>query len=191
MLPEDWTVLDLDPRTRDRSIERLVRSAVGPADHLARLRRELVVLYRRAIHDAADHAAFFAATMGHTIEGASFGASVLGFLAPLPVGADGALLTDVGQLAAALAEPADGEVARERSMVDLGLGPAVRTRSRVGSGLAGSDGREPAVDVVQFFAPIPQWTTLLVLAFSTPTLVAADAFAELFDALARSARWRR
>ncbi len=67
----------------------------------------------------------------------------------------------------------------------------MRTRSLVSSGLAGSDGREPQLAVVQFFVPIPQWRSLLVLAFSTPTLVAADAFAELFDALARSARWRR
>ncbi len=100
-----------------------MRSAVGRADHLSQLRRELVVVYRRSLHDAADHGAFFAATMGHTTEAGVFGASALGFLAPLPVSDDGEVLTEVEAMSGALAEPPDGEATPERSVVELGIGP--------------------------------------------------------------------
>ena len=52
--PATWQLLDLDPRTRDKSMERLVRRAVGNADRLARVRHEAVVAYRRMASDAAD-----------------------------------------------------------------------------------------------------------------------------------------
>lgn len=56
--------------------------------------------------------------------------------------------------------------------------------------MAGTDGREPLSETVQFFVPLPEAHRMLVLAFSTPMLQLADAYAPLFDAMAESARWR-
>ena len=190
VLPTNWELLDLDPRTRDRSVQRMVRRALGTADHLARLRHEAVVAYRRMLADAEDHGAFLAASVSEHVEGAVLAASVLAFLVPLPRDDDGTPMASVEEMAATLSQPAEDERGLEVSIVELAVGPAVRVRALVRSDLTGSDGRHPEVQMVRFFVPVPELEGMLVMAFSTPSLFAADAFAELFDALARSASWR-
>lgn len=190
VLPATWTVLDLDPRTRDRSVERMVKRAIGQADHLAKVRHEAVVLYRELLADAADRGAFLAATVSEIVDDTALAASLLAFVVPLPTGDDGTPIDSTDAMFSVLGEPTEDEQLIERSVVELGVGAAVRLRALVGSGVTSSDGQEPEVDVVRYFVPVPAREILLVMAFSTPALFAADAFAELFDALARSASWR-
>jgi hypothetical protein len=190
VLPATWTVLDLDPKSRNRSIERMIRHAVGTADRLASFRRSAVTLYRRVLSDAADAGAFFAATLAQTVGDRPLTGSALAFLGLLPRGADGEPMTP-DDMVAVLASPGAGEVLGEGpDLIELPIGRAVRVRGRTGSGLTGTDGREPPIDVTRFFIPIPSWDMMLVMAFSTPILPAADAFAELFDQLALTARWQ-
>jgi hypothetical protein len=191
VLPTTWRMIDMDPATRDRSVERMVRTAVGRADRLATMRRWAVRAYREVLAGAADAGAFFAATYGEEIGGRPLSASLLAFLVQCPLGAD-ANPIGVAEMAGELAAGANDErLAEAPRLVDLPVGTAVRTRARVGAGFTGSDGREPDVDVVRFFVPVTEWATMLVIAFSTPVLPAADAFAELFDQLATTARWRQ
>jgi hypothetical protein len=190
VLPTTWEVLDLDPETRDRSIERMIRAALGTSDRLARLRRSATVLYRTAMADAVGAGGFFAATLSQSVQGHPLTASALAFLGTLPLGSDGGLLS-LEEMAELLAEPVAGETpVGDPVLVDLPIGRAVRSRGRSGSGMRGTDGREPVVDVTRFFVPVPEWGLMLAMVFSTPILPAADAFAELFDQLAKTARWR-
>jgi hypothetical protein len=62
-------------------------------------------------------------------------------------------------------------------------------RRRVGTGIHDQEGREAPAENVQFFVPLPEVDTLLALVFSTPILPLADAYAEVFDAMAMSASW--
>jgi len=190
ILPATWVVLDLDPRTRDRSIQRMIRTAVGTSDRLAQFRRSAVQLYRTMLSDAADAGAFFAATYSQTIEGRPLAASALAFLGRLPPGADDEPIT-IEEMITTLSEPGPGESVEELpATIDLEVGQAVRIRGRTGVGMTGSDGSEPMVDVTRFFVPVPPWDPMLVMAFSTRILPVGEAFAELFDQLARTARWR-
>jgi hypothetical protein len=190
VLPASWTVLDLDPATRDRSIERRIRAAVGTADSLAQFRRSAVRLYRTMLRDATDAGAFLAATLSQQVGGRPLSASLLAFLGMLPIGED-ELPLSIEDMVAALSQPTTGETLQEEpAIVELPIGRSVRTRVRGGSGMSGSDGREALVDLVRFFVPVPEWGLMLVMAFSTPILPASDAFADLFDQLALTARWQ-
>jgi hypothetical protein len=84
----------------------------------------------------------------------------------------------------------DEELHGPPTAVDLPVGRAVRLRARARAVIAASSGEEPPVDAVRYYVPLPHWDRLLVLAFSTPSLSAADAFSELFDLLALTARWK-
>jgi len=189
VLPDGWLVLDLDPATRDRAVDRLVKGAIGGGDRMARYRREAAIAFRRLVHAAAEDGAFFAATYSTRIDDLPLAASVLAFLVPLPLGDDGRPIV-VEEVATRLAT-AEGEDLHETpAVVDLPVGRGARVRARASAGVAGSNGEEPPVDAVRFYVPVPAWGLLFVLAFSTPSLPAADAFADLFDLLARTARWK-
>lgn len=191
VLPDGWMQLDLDPATRGRSVDRLVKSAIGGGDSMARYRREAALAFRSLVRDAADDGAFFAATLSTHIGGLPLAASVLAFLVPLPLGEDGHPV-GVDEVAARLAVSTadEGDLHEPPTLVDLPVGRAARVRARGGVGVAASNGEEPPVDGVRFYVPVPSWDRLFVLAFSTPSLPAADAFADLFDILAQTARWR-
>jgi hypothetical protein len=188
--PANWARLDVDPRTRDRSIREFVKRSVGPDDRLARYRQEAVVAYRRFAADAADRGAFMVALVSDIVEGTPMFASLMAFLVPSGIGPDGSLVTAVDEMGPLLAEPEPGERIVESGPVELRLGPAHRVRSVLGSGMHGSDGVEARVDQVRFFVPVPDQEAMLVLAFSTPIVDLGDGFAELFDQMALTARWR-
>jgi hypothetical protein len=190
LLPDTWETLDFDPVTRDRSIERLVRRAVGTADSLVLVRRWAVETYREMYRHAASTGLFFGANYAEVVGGQPLSASVLAFVTKAPRD-DHEVALGVEAMAADLSEPADDDRALAAPrFVDLPVGRAVRTRARVGVHQTGSDGQEPEVDVVRYFTPVPRADHLLVIAFSTPMLAAGNAFAELFDSMAATARWR-
>jgi len=189
ILPEEWEVLDLDPATRDASTDRLLRRRIGGGDSLAPQRRAAGVAYRSLLHDAAEAGAFFAASTGKEVGGLRLAASVLAFLVPLPLGADGQPI-GVDEMVTTLAEPEAEELREPPAVVELPVGRSVRVRGRMGAGVKASTGEEPRIDEVRFYVPMAEWGMLFVLVFSTPSLPAADAFAEVFDLLARTARWK-
>jgi len=189
VMPATWRMLDLRPATRDGSIQRMVREAFGRADQLASLRRSASQEIGQALTAATSAGCFFAATYDELVGGKPLSATALAFLGLSPLGPDGPT-TDIEAMVSMLGGRADGEERSEGpTVVTLTLGDAVRTRARVRDQLAGA-GTVSTVDVVRYFVPMPTWDRLLVMAFSTPMLYAADAMAELFDQMAQSARWR-
>lgn len=189
VLPSSWKVVDLDPATRDRSIDRLVRQAIGGADQLALYRRWAVAAYRRMVADAAEAGAFFAATYAEEVAGHPLAASLLMFWGTLPAGPGGTQIS-VDQMVVDLSDPALGEEAVDPPrVVELPTGTAVRSRCRVEAEVPDSGG-EASVDVTRFFVPVPEDDRLLVMAFSTPILPVSDALADLFDRVAQAVRWR-
>ena len=189
ILPAAWKVIDLDPATRDRSLKRLIRQAVGSADSLAVYRRWAERAYRSMITEATESGAFFAATYDEQVAGRPLSASLLVFIGRLPLDDGGSPVT-VEEMVRILAEPGAGEATVEPpTVVELGMGTAARSRVRIVSEVPESDRTVP-VDLTRFFLPRPDWDRLLVMAFSTAILPASDALAELFDQIALGARWR-
>ncbi len=188
IVPTSWHTIDMNPARRGRSIERMARSALGRSDQLASLRRSAVLAYREAMAGVAKMGGFLAATYYETAGKKPLSASALAFLGKAPLAEDGEKLGVPG-MSAVLAGPCPDEVLTEGPKeVPLRVGPAVRTRARVTGHLDGS--RPVTVDLVRYFVPIPACDDMLVMAFSTPTLYASDAFAVLFDQMAASAQWR-
>ncbi len=190
VLPNTWTLMDLDPATRDRSVERLIRQALGTRDSLATLRRWAITQYRAFLQDATAAGAFFAAQLSQDIGGRPLTASMLAFLGLTPLGAD-RMPMGVEEMVTTPAEPGEDEsIGEGPPEVELPIGWAVRVRGRTSAGLAGSDGVVALADITRFFVPVAEWGYMLVMAFSTPILSASDTFAALFDQLARTARWQ-
>lgn len=189
ILPANWVVLDLDPLTRDRSAERMVRHAVGSSDSLALYRRWAVKAYRQMAEEATEAGAFFTASYNETVGGRLLSASMVAFCGRSAVSDGGDRLT-VAEMAALLDEPAPDEaVVDPARVVDLRLGAGVRSRVRISSEVPDSGGRRLPVDVTRFFVPVEGSEDLLVVAFSTPMVAVADALTELFDQVALGLRW--
>jgi hypothetical protein len=187
--PGDWIVLPLDPRTRDRRIARLVEREVGKEDRVAWLRRQTIVELRKVAADAHRRGAFFAAVSSRIAGDRPMAASVLALMMSPADDREAELLHDPDALALVLDAQEPGAETLERSTVDLQLGRAIRLRRRVGTGIHDQEGRQAQAENVQFFVPLPEADRLLALVFSTPILPLADAYAEVFDAMAMSGSW--
>lgn len=188
-VPGEWTVLPLDPKTRDRRIAGLVAKELGKDDRLATLRRQKIVRLRKAAAEASANGAFFAALHGRILGEAALAASVVVSMMPPLRNTDGEPLVDPEMMAATLAQQTDDGAVLETSVVELVVGRAARLRRRGGSGFHGEDGREVEGEAVHFYVPLSEANRTLVLVFSTPLLRLADAYAELFDLMAAGARW--
>ena len=191
LLPEAWQQIDFDPETRDESIERMIRRTVGQADALVPVRRWAVDTYGRLLADAETTGIFFGANFTGELGGRILSASVLAFVTDLPLAEDGYPMSPRA-LAAALAHPDndDEQTVEPPQVVELHVGTSVRTRTRLRVRPAGAVSGVPEVEAVRFFTPVSEWRLMLVITFSTPVLSAAGAFAELFDSLAATARWK-
>ena len=193
--PASWVDLDLDPVTRAASIAAVVEEkAVG---------ERVRAMLEAAAGDAATRGAVFASLFSDTVGGKAMSASlVVSVVDAEPddvgggAGSPGGGGQDSSYDAAALQEIRLGiaedlaadfaEGGGESEIRALDAGPAARVRSRI----AVEDG-QPAttVDLVQYFVPFPGGDRLAVLSFSTPNVSLADAFAEVFDAIASTLQW--
>jgi hypothetical protein len=187
--PGDWIVLPLDPKTRDKRIARLVEREVGKDDRVAWLRRQTIVELRKLAADAARRGAFFAAVSSRIVGDRPMAASALALMMSAVDEREAELLQDPGALALVLDAQETGAETVERSVVELQVGRAVRLRRRVATGIHDQEGRQAPAENVQFYVPLPEVDRLLALVFSTPILPLADAYAEVFDAMAMSASW--
>jgi len=170
--PEAATARDLDARIAQRP-------AVAPARHI------LLAVLLRLWDDAADEQAIAAGALAE----------------PAP---DGIVLATLVAMAAERTHPRDEdrEIAavlellrtdspfdvrpREVAVVDLPAGRAVRLKRVARTDTAGSGESEGVVGMVPRWVPLRDEEALLVLAGSTPCLVAADELETVFDSVARS-----
>lgn len=190
--PASWLPLDLDPRTREASIARLVAERAEASPETAHLGPELARMLEAATAEAQQRGGVFAAVYSTESEGRPVGASVVVSLVsaerklePPPVGDPRRVLAE------GLRERYAGPDA-DTTVVELPCGPATRVRRRlrmevpVGAGapVAGAD-----VEQVQFFVPLPGATHIALLTFSTPNVGLAEPFGQLFEAMAGTLTW--
>lgn len=180
--PGDWFDLDLDPRTSEASIRQLVRErAPGRHPDQVAQRRELTELLVQATRQARLQGAVLASVLATMMGDRPVSADLLAAVTPVVGDVD---LPALGDRLAAEAGPS--EQVREVDLIELPVGPALRVRKGVRPTVLG---REVDTEVVQHFVPVPGGDRMVVLTFSTPVVVLADAFAELFDAIAESLRF--
>jgi hypothetical protein len=180
--PAAWFDLDLDPATRGASIDRvLAERAVGSAEGL---RASLEAAAEQAIGQGAVFASLFSDTLDGKAVSASLVVSVIDAV-PDPASAPAAPAAIAEELVEEFLD--DGATAAVRN---LDAGPAARLRRRLPvGGATGPSGLPEEVDTVQYFVPFPDADRLAVLTFSTPNVGLADAFAEVFDAVASTLQW--
>jgi len=182
--PAAWIDLELDPGKRAASIASVVeRRAEGD-------RERVRAMLEAAGADAAGQGAVFASLYSDTVAGKAVSASlVVAVVDAEPDDEPGPEPSESAALGLAIAQGlaadfrdggADGQV----RALDAGPAARVRSRQRIGDGE-----RESPVDVLQYFVPFPQGDRLAVLTFSTPNVGLADAFAEVFDAIAGTLQW--
>lgn len=188
-IPGDWTVLPLDPKTRDRRIAKLVERRLGKVDQLANIRRQTIVKLRRYAAEAARRGAFFAALHGRLADGLPMSATAMASLLPPSRDSEGALLPDAEAMAATLARGSERSEVLEHSVVDLQLGQAARVRRRTATDQPSRDGGTIYGAAVDYFVPLPAADKTLALVFATPVLPLADAYTQLFDMMAATATW--
>ncbi len=190
--PASWYDLDLVPRTRRASIRAEVQARVGPDPSRAEVRRGLTALLLRASSEAAERGAVAASMYSEVIDGTAVSASLVAMVQRGDGSDGGDGDADLAALAARLnAEPGGPQGGPqggpgEAVVVELLAGPAVRLRGRH---RAHAGRQSVEVESTQFLIPVDGTGVRVVLNFSTPSLRAAAAFAELFDAIAKSVGW--
>lgn len=194
VLPGDWMVLpmDRDQSVRDRRIAGLVRKEFGTDDRYATNRRMKIIKLRKAVTEAVQNGGFFGAIQGRLLGEAALAASFMASKHPTLKGPEGNPLTDAAAIGTSLAARRSQErEVSESSTVELMLGPAARLRMRAKSGIEAEGNRPVPAEALHFYVPLPEADRTVVMVFSTPLLPLADAYIELFDLIAGSARWMR
>ncbi len=182
--PNNWFSLNLDPRSMQRSITRLVEARVAPGPEFEGARRELTEVLRNVAADAAEQGAVHAFMLSDVIAGRPVSASLT---CTLTTTAEEPDLEDVSRQ---LRHAAKGRLrGAEVTVIDLPAGSAVRSRERRIDDVPEPIARRVEVESLQYFVRVPDTNALLLLSFSTPNLPIADALVELFDAIAGSLEW--
>lgn len=189
-VPGDWLVLplDVDRQARDRRIHHLVEKHAGRQDAFAHLRRRVIVRLRKSAAEAVNAGGFLMAMQSRFADGRPMSASAVFSILPLTKDASGNVLTDAELMAAFLADNEKANV-MEHSVQDLPIGRAARIRRPTNTGVHGNDGREVVSETVQYYVPLPDLNSTVALVFSTPILPLVDAYIELFDTMAKTAKW--
>lgn len=184
--PADWVDVDLDRSGDIGPLVRLVASRSTLTPEQAAEAEDVLEMLAAANALAEAHGAVFASVLSQVVEGEPVSASLFVAVRHEPGGGT----RDVEALARRLRrQPRSTPVPHDLGVVTLPAGQAVRTRGRTSARPVGPSGPTVEVDTVQYFLPLPDGDGLLVLTFSTPNLPLADAFAELFDAMAGSISW--
>jgi hypothetical protein len=183
-LPVAWVELDLNHETRAQTIANIVAERGGAGQQLGLSPGQLADLLENLAAQAQAQNGVYAAFYSDVMEGAPVSASLI--LSILP-GSGGAPPpgTDPMSVARVLQQmfPADADV----QLRELGAGPAVRVRRRLEAPI--TDSGTVAVENLQYVVVLPDLIRLALLDFSTPTIGLADAFVELFDAIAGTLAW--
>jgi hypothetical protein len=183
-VPVAWVELDLNPATRARTIGDIVAERGGAGQQLGLSPGQLTDLLENLAGQARAQNGVYAAFYSDVMEGAPVSASLIVSILP---GSGGAPPpgTDPMSVARVLQQmfPADADV----QLRELAAGPAIRVRRQLEAPIA--DAGTLAVENVQYVVVFPDLMQLALLDFSTPTIGLADAFVELFDAIAETLAW--
>ncbi|MFL6077419.1 MAG: hypothetical protein ACJ73S_28995 [Mycobacteriales bacterium] len=187
LLPDNWVRYDLDPETYRASLATSVDRIVADDPKTEVLAREAQGLLAAHLLDAIDHGALLAASYTDTINGVPIGASLVVIRSPYPADPGGNRMG-----LKSIADMFTSGLTKGRMVGLPRVGPAVLVTGReMVEEMRGTDGRPLQADTTRYFVPFPgQDSPLLVLSFSSPTLLLADAFRKLFRAIAESLNWQ-
>lgn len=172
-----WTRLDLEPTTRSAALAELVRDRLGEAPETLAQRRQIAAALRASIREITEAGTVYAAVLVEVVQATVVQATFLASYADLPGGTG-----DPGErIAQALGT--------ERvEAIELELGTAYRLITTTET--TEPDGEPATAVVVQYAVPVPGSEQAAMLSFSSPNTDHRPALLELFDAVARAARWR-
>lgn len=183
-VPVAWVELDLNHERRAQRIADIVAERGGAGQQLGLSPGQLADLLENLAVQAQAQNGVYAAFYSDVMEGAPVSASLILSVVP---GSSGAPPpgTDPMSVARVLQQmfPADADV----QLRELGAGPAVRVRRRLEAPI--TDAGTVTVENLQYVVVLPDLIRLALLDFSTPTIGLADAFVELFDAIAGTLAW--
>jgi hypothetical protein len=195
-VPEDWYELDLDRKSRKKSIEQAVDEQVRANPVLDPAREAIIERLLGFAADAEEKGALAGATLWTVIESVEVAANVMVF----SVGRDSPrdLETELSDLEAHLGRRSSVDVGdRLVERVTLPAGAAIRLRVLAESSVdptsngrfqAGRGGGGIVVDTVQHWLPVPDAEYILLVSGTTPCLAYGDDLAEVFDSIAGSLR---
>lgn len=189
LLPDGWFRVDIDPESRERSVDALVGrrfAGVDNAPHLKRqLRDRLLAQATSAYQDGGIELYLSLQQAGSLTIPASL---LITLLRPTAR----TTLPDAAELARHLSAGRPGET----TVTELAAGTAVRVRRKTGqpntpapAEAAGSPDEVLPSVTLDYQLPVPRSEAHLLLTFSTPLLQIADAMVDLFDAIAGSLTW--
>ncbi|HET9060829.1 MAG TPA: hypothetical protein VFN61_12975 [Acidimicrobiales bacterium] len=190
VLPANWRTVPLSGQASDRAVLAMMRSGLGTSASKSAQRQAVFQAYREMLRQAREAGAVFAATYAEMVDGGPLAATVIAFFGLLPEGARSSPGVAAHLLAGLAAGPAAPVGLPPASLARVGTAEAVRTIQRQPvPGWAGT-GAAPEIETVHYYTPLVPDDRMLVLAFSTPSTWAAEAFRALFDQIALSARLR-
>jgi hypothetical protein len=180
--PSGWWRIPLqDEGARTGSIRALVRRQFAGLDDQPLLRAQTEEQLAGAARSAAEQGGLEMYVSTDAVAGFPIAASLV--VSMLPV--EGAGAAALSSLAEELR--ADGS---EVAMVELaGSGRVLRRRRTALPSAARNLGADSDSVVVDFYLPAPRRSGLALLNFATPLLTLAEPMAELFEAIASTARW--
>lgn len=182
-IPASWSLLDLDPETAETGRRLLVAEAIpdgpGASEARALMARLLEPVAETAVYGEAQLAALYSSVA----EGLPLGASLVASVLEATPGPDGRPPPGGWTLVESLQATVGGGGGERQ---DLPAGPSVRVQRRQVSNDAGV---RVEVETVQWFVLHPTGERMAVLSFSTPNVGLAEAFGEVFDAIAWSLQW--
>ncbi|GAB2500827.1 hypothetical protein GCM10027063_45520 [Promicromonospora xylanilytica] len=179
IVPGTWVDIPVDDPARSVAfVKRLVRQQVGPADRLARVRREAVqelVMTARQAAEAGVHTYLMSLELAPSVP---FPAAIMMYDAEWPESAR--QLADEGDIEGALRAIPDGEVATQK------YGPVARV-AEMAQGKTSEDGIEILTMRLVYYMPYPdEQSKLLVIRVNVPNIPSAEPFAMLFDEIVDS-----
>jgi hypothetical protein len=186
LLPDSWVQYDLNPETYQASLAASVDRIVAGSPQAEAIARDGQALLASHLTDAIEHGALLAASYTDTVNEVPIGASLVVIRSPYPADNSGHRMS-----LKAIADMFTTGLSKGRMVGLPRVGPAVLVTSReMVEEMRGSDGRPMQADTTRYYVPFPGHDSpLLVLSFSSPTLLLADAFRKLFRAVAESLTW--
>lgn len=186
LLPDSWVQYDLNPETYRASLAASVDRIVAGTPQAEAIARDGQVMLASHLMDAIEHGALLAASYTDTVNEVPIGASLVVIRSPYPADDSGHKMS-----LRAIADMFTTGLSKGRMVGLPRVGPAVLVTSReMVEEMRGSDGRPMQADTTRYYVPFPGHDSpLLVLSFSSPTLLLADAFRKLFRAVAESLTW--
>ncbi|MFI9461743.1 hypothetical protein [Streptomyces xiamenensis] len=183
LLPEGWYRIPLEPEQCVRSIDALVErqfKGVDDAPHVKKqMRDQLLDQADKAVQNGGIEIYLSLQQAGPITVPASL---VITFIA------NGPAATELESVAADIQR--SGSAGTQAAKVELPSGPGVRARSRVEVGRDEKTGEVLHSNALDYYLPIPHSPAFLLLSFSTPLDVLAEALMGLFDAIASSFTWQ-